>query len=231
MGQARCKTTLVTSIPSIQHHLPDPTCPCYCFSVTLHQICMIVLADFSTTFSKHIFLFSTAPPFYNTTVALPIMIHPQKTAARYMCWWYTLLFGRQICPLGIAHGTGSFRDSPRSSCNALWHVLPGEVCQSRYLSCWYLLTVLLQLVGVGVGRARSWVASTGNKLSSLAVTVAYVQPLIPQNSPAPSQSPCLRQTAAAEPMSTVGCKSFGRYVLLGFKQQQQDLTYNHLCLR
>ena len=30
---------------------------------------------------------------------------------------------------------------------------------------------------------------------------------------------------------TVGCKSFGRYVLLGFKQQQQDLIYNHLCLR
>ena len=27
------------------------------------------------------------------------------------------------------------------------------------------------------------------------------------------------------------CKSFGRYVLLGFKQQQQDLIYNHLCLR
>ena len=66
---------------------------------------------------------------------------------------HTLLWGRQICPLGIPHGTGSFRDSPCSSCNVLWHVLPGEVCKSRYLSCWYLLSVLLQLVRVGVGRA------------------------------------------------------------------------------
>ena len=31
--------------------------------------------------------------------------------------------------------------------------------------------------------------------------------------------------------STVGCKSFGRNIRLGFKQQQQDLIYNHLCLR
>ena len=30
---------------------------------------------------------------------------------------------------------------------------------------------------------------------------------------------------------TVGCKSFGRNIRLGFKQQQQDLIYNHLCLR
>ena len=58
-----------------------------------------------------------------------------------------------IYPLAIAHGTGSFRDSPCSSCNVLWHVLPGEVSKSRYLSCWYLLTVLLQLVGVEVARA------------------------------------------------------------------------------
>ena len=58
------------------------------------------------------FLFSTAPPFYNTTSAMPIMLHLQRTAARYMCWGYTLLWGRQICPLGIPHGTGSFRDSP-----------------------------------------------------------------------------------------------------------------------
>ena len=114
---------------------------------------MIVLADLSTTSSKHMFLFSTAPPFYNTTSAMPIMLHLQRTAARYMCWGYTLLWGRQICPLGIPHGTGSFRDSPCSSCNVLWHVLPGEVCKSRYLSCWYLLSVLLQLVRVGVGRA------------------------------------------------------------------------------
>ena len=114
---------------------------------------MIVLADLSTTSSKHMFLFSTAPPFYNTTSAMPIMLHLQRTATRYMCWGYTLLWGRQICPLGIPHGTGSFRDSPCSSCNVLWHVLPGEVCKSRYLSCWYLLSVLLQLVRVGVGRA------------------------------------------------------------------------------
>ena len=114
---------------------------------------MIVLADLSTTSSKHMFLFSTAPPFYNTTSAMPIMLHLQRTAARYMCWGYTLLWGRQICPLGIPHGTGSFRDSTCSSCNVLWHVLPGEVCKSRYLSCWYLLSVLLQLVRVGVGRA------------------------------------------------------------------------------
>ena len=114
---------------------------------------MIVLADLSTTSSKHMFLFSTAPPFYNTTSAMPIMLHLQRTAARYMCWGYTLLWGHQICPLGIPHGTGSFRDSPCSSCNVLWHVLPGEVCKSRYLSCWYLLSVLLQLVRVGVGRA------------------------------------------------------------------------------
>ena len=114
---------------------------------------MIVLADLSTTSSKHMFLFSTAPPFYNTTSAMPIMLHLQRTAARYMCWGYTLLWGRQICPLGIPHGTGSFRDSPCSSCNVLWHVLPGEVCKSRYLRCWYLLSVLLQLVRVGVGRA------------------------------------------------------------------------------
>ena len=32
-------------------------------------------------------------------------------------------------------------------------------------------------------------------------------------------------------LSTVGCKSFGRNIRLGFKQQQQDLIYNHLCLR
>ena len=32
-------------------------------------------------------------------------------------------------------------------------------------------------------------------------------------------------------MVTVGCKSFGRNIRLGFKQQQQDLIYNHLCLR
>ena len=31
--------------------------------------------------------------------------------------------------------------------------------------------------------------------------------------------------------TTVGCKSFGRNIRLGFKQQQQDLIYNHLCLR
>ena len=31
--------------------------------------------------------------------------------------------------------------------------------------------------------------------------------------------------------ATVGCKSFGRNIRLGFKQQQQDLIYNHLCLR
>ena len=32
-------------------------------------------------------------------------------------------------------------------------------------------------------------------------------------------------------VTTVGCKSFGRNIRLGFKQQQQDLIYNHLCLR
>ena len=33
---------------------------------------------------------------------------------------------------------------------------------------------------------------------------------------------------ADPPPVTVGCKSFGGYVLLWFKQQQQDLTYNRL---
>ena len=39
------------------------------------------------------FLFSTAPPFYNTTSAMPIMLHLHRTAARYMCWGYTPCFG------------------------------------------------------------------------------------------------------------------------------------------
>ena len=38
LGQACCKTRHVTHIPSVQHHLLDPTCPCYCCFNTFHQI-------------------------------------------------------------------------------------------------------------------------------------------------------------------------------------------------
>lgn len=60
------------------------------------------------------------------------MLHRAETAAQYSCWWYIQLWGPQIRPLGIALGTGSFRDRPCFSCTALWHVLPGEVCKSKY---------------------------------------------------------------------------------------------------
>ena len=66
----------------------------------------------------------------------------------------------------------------------------------------------------------------------VAVNGVHPHGLINATEPAGDTAAISNSGATTSPRNcTVGCKSFGRYVLLGFKQQQQDLIYNHLCLR
>ena len=120
--------------------------------------------------SKHSVLLNTSTPFSNSPLALATMLHLQNQRLG------TCAGGIPVCCFGAPDMSVGYcawhRHVERQHLlQRLCHVasaLPGAVCNSRYLSCWYLLTILLQLVGAGRvwGRGPSlWVCQHRHHLN------------------------------------------------------------------